>query len=330
METARWAAQEVLDRMPRSPILACLAVLLAMPVGAQDVEGFWLDMYHAEPTDGETLMDDLVQSEVIYLGETHSVDRHHALQTWVVEQLVAREVPFFLAMEQAEFFHQNHLDRYNAGDVDFDALVEAMDWESRWSNIQDYRQLIETAHAADAPIVGINARAETIRAIGRGGLESLGEVERGELPHQLWLGDPDYRRLLKLQLPVHAGMPEEVLDQVCDAQIARDATMADRIVRFMDTDEGEGRIAVVIAGSGHVSFGLGTPDRVRTLLPQVRDRIVLFTVSGELELSPQEEAMAAGVTITHEDLRSLGRTVADYVHAKAEEEPSPPRPEGDS
>lgn len=302
--------------MARNLLLSLLPLALLSAAAAQDVDGFWLDLYSAEPVDSQALMDDLASVDVVYLGETHSVDRHHALQTWVVEQLAARGVPFFVAMEQAEWFHQAQLDRYNEGEITFEELLTAMDWEKRWSNIRDYQATIEAAHRAGAPIVGINARAELIRAIGRGGLEGLSEDQRRELPHQLWLGDPTYRRLLKMQLPVHAGMSEEILDQVCDAQIARDATMANGIVRFMESERGEGRLAVVIAGSGHVSFGLGTPDRVRTLRPEVRDRIVLFTVSGDLTLTPEEAAMAEAVTITHEDLRSLGRPVADYLHAK--------------
>lgn len=304
--------------MTRPVLLGLLLATLPAIVPAQDVEGFWLDLYSAEPIEGEALIDDLAAAEVVYLGETHSVDRHHALQTWVIEQLAARGVPFFLAMEQAESFHQNQIDRYNDGDLTFEELLAASDWEQRWSNIRDYQPLIEAAHRVGAPIVGINARAELIRAIGRGGLEGLSRAQRRELPHELWLGDPAYRRLLKLQLPVHAGMSEEMLDRVCDAQIARDATMATEIVRFMESERGKGRIAVVIAGSGHVNFGFGAPDRVRSLRPGVRDRIVLFTVSGDLTLSPEEMAMAMAeaVTISHEDLRALGRPVADYLHAK--------------
>ncbi len=302
--------------MTRPALLGLLLAMLTPIATAQDVDGFWLDLYSAEPVEGEALIDDLAAAEVVYLGETHSVDRHHALQTWVIEQLAARGVPFFLAMEQAESFYQSQVDRYNDGDITFEELLAATDWERRWSNIRDYQPLIEAAHRAGAPVVGINARAELIRAIGRGGLEGLSRAQRRELPHELWLGDPAYRRLLKLQLPVHAGMSEEILDQVCDAQIARDATMATGIVRFMESERGEGRLAVVIAGSGHVSFGLGTPDRVRSLRPGVRDRIVLFTVSGDLTLSLEEMAMAEAVTISHEDLRALGRPVADYLHAK--------------
>lgn len=303
---------------------ALVVLLLAMPAAgavAQGVEGFWLDLCSAEPVDAATLLDDLVSADVVYLGETHSVERHHVLEAWVVEELAARGVPFFVAMEQAEWGQQAQIDRYNDGGIGFEELVEATNWEGRWSNIRDYEPVIEAAHRAGAPIVGINARTELIRAIARGGLDELSPEQRQELPGQLWLGDPTYRRLLKLQLPVHTGISDEVLEQMCDAQIARDASMASRIVRFMESEGGEGRLAVVIAGSGHVSFGLGTPDRVRSLRPDLTDRIVLFTVSGELRLSPDEAAMARDVTVTHEDLRTVGRPVADYLHARSPVDP---------
>ena len=73
--------------------------------------------------------------------------------------------------------------------------------------------------------------------------------------------------------------------------------------------------AVVVCGSGHIEYGLGTAARVRRRMPGVKDRIVHFSESGDVELSPQELAMARPITITHEQLRELGRPIADYLHA---------------
>jgi uncharacterized iron-regulated protein len=130
------------------------------------------------------------------------------------------------------------------------------------------------------------------------------------------LDDPLYERLLDRLLRVHAHAMPHALRPMVEAQIARDEAMADALARFLLSGEGQGRTAVVICGSGHVSYGFGTVARVRRRLSCDRDRIVLPTVSGELGLVPGERAMAREVEITHDQLRELGRPVADYLHVK--------------
>jgi hypothetical protein len=51
-------------------------------------------------------------------------------------------------------------------------------------------------------------------------------------------------------------------------------------------------------------------------MPSIKDRVVLFSESGELKLSPAEQAMASNATITHEQLRELDHPLADYLCVK--------------
>ena len=114
---------------------------------------------------------------------------------------------------------------------------------------------------------------------------------------------------------VHAGMPESMMRRMFMAQVCRDETMADRLCAFLNSEAGRGRTAVVLCGAGHVSNGLGTPSRVRRRMPDVIDRIVVFSESGDVELSPAEKAMSREITITHEQLRAIDKPIADYLHA---------------
>jgi uncharacterized iron-regulated protein len=98
-----------------------------------------------------------------------------------------------------------------------------------------------------------------------------------------------------------------------EAQIARDEAMAAALCEYLQSPSGKGRTAVVLCGSGHVSYGLGTAARVRRRLPEIRERIVFMSESGEVELSPAMKAQARPVTITHQQLRDLGRPLADYL-----------------
>jgi uncharacterized iron-regulated protein len=147
-----------------------------------------------------------------------------------------------------------------------------------------------------------------------GGLEQLDQKTRAELPKHIQLDDPLYRKLLNLQMMVHMAANEETLRPMIEAQIARDETMASTLCSFLSSEAGRGRSAIVLCGSGHVSYGQGTPTRVRRRLPQIKDRIVLFSESGDTVLSPQELAAARAIEITHEQLRQIDRPIADYLH----------------
>jgi uncharacterized iron-regulated protein len=110
-----------------------------------------------------------------------------------------------------------------------------------------------------------------------------------------------------------AAMPHR-MDSMVEAQIARDETMAESLVRFLARPECQGRIAVVICGSGHVNYGFGTAQRVRRRMPEIEDRIVILSASGDVTLSPAMRRMARDVEITHAQLRTIPTRIGDYIH----------------
>lgn len=274
----------------------------------------WVDVYTGEPTTFEQMMDDLAESDVIYLGERHTLDRHHDIQHRVVDALIARDKAVVLGMEMLEVDTQPVVDRYTDGELTFEQLADEIDWKKRWSNYEDYRSIVEAAHDAGAPVIALNARLEIVRSVARQGMDDLSVEQRMELPASINLDDPAYEDHMKRVMMVHAMMPESMMRQMFEAQVTRDETMADAICRFLQSPAGEGRIAVVLCGSGHVSYGMGIPSRVQRRMPDVRDRIIVMSESGDVELSEMEKKMARQVTITHEDLREIDSPIADYLH----------------
>jgi uncharacterized iron-regulated protein len=102
---------------------------------------------------------------------------------------------------------------------------------------------------------------------------------------------------------------------VFEAQVARDETMAANIAaaRALTGPDGRPRTAVVVAGAGHMRFGLGTPDRVARRLPRATHRLILSTESGQLKLTAADKAAMRDITISHADLRELARPTGDYL-----------------
>jgi len=304
-----------------------LSLMATTSLAAEDGPRYsmWVDVYRGEPVTHEDVLADLIGAGVVYLGECHALERHHEIQERLLGDLARAGVSLALGLEQLEFFQQPALDRYNEGTIDFEELVKVTDWPERWHNYEQYRTIVETARELKIPIVALNARSETIRQVARsGGVEKIDPQSRKELPAELLLEDPQYEKLLNLELMVHMTVTAETLRPIREAQICRDEMMASRLCDFLASERGRGRTAVVLCGAGHVSYGLGTASRVRRRMPKIKERIVLFSRSGDLKLSPEEKAMAREITITHEQLRQIDRPIADYLHVtnlKPGEEP---------
>lgn len=277
---------------------------------------FWLDLARGDEVPDQEVVADLATAGVVFVGEAHTIQRHHEVQLWLLQELFARGVPLVLCLEQLEARDQPAVDRYNRRELDFAGLAQAINWAKQWSNYADYRALCEFAQQHHFPIRALNAPADTIRAVNRGGgVAKLPPDLRAQLPADLVLDDPVYERLTNRELAVHMALDPTKLRPVFEAQVARDETMAANIVaaRRIDTTPDKPRTAVVVVGAGHMRFGLGTADRVRRRDPGIVERLVIMTESGQLKLSDAQKAQARDVTIVHTDFRAIGRLPADYV-----------------
>jgi uncharacterized iron-regulated protein len=309
--------------LTKSKTIFCAIVSMfafAAVAGAEQGEfqgrsNIWVDVCRGEPVRYEEMLDDFEAARVIYLGERHSIERHHSIQARIIRDLAKRKIPLLLGLEQMEVPYQKTLDRYCRQEIDFDQLAEQTNWKQRWPGYKQYREILEVARQAGIPILALNARAEVIRKVARsGGLSRLDPHARAELPSDIWLDDPGYERLLKLMMPMHRVATSERLRAMVEAQMCRDAAMADTLCRVLGTKGKRDHKAIVLCGAGHVSYGFGTPERVRRRLPEIKDRIVLLSNSEDVVLTKHQKAMSRPVRITHEQLRQIRRPVADYLH----------------
>ena len=303
--------------MSRPLPLLLLLMTIASPSPAQPSGELWLDLVEGEETTEGAILADLATAGVVYVGEAHTIARHHALQLHLLEQLQARGLPLVLCFEQLEASVQPAVDRYNRGEIDFASLATQTNWAKQWRNYTDYQPLCEFAHKHGIPLRALNAPAGVIRAISRGGgLAKLPADQRATLPAEIVTDDPAYERMMNLQLAVHMAMDPAQLRTVFEAQVARDETMAANIAagRRIDAPADHPRTAFVIIGAGHVRYGQGTAARVRRLVPGITERIVLFTESGQLKLTESDKAASREIQITHGQLRESGQPPGDYIH----------------
>ena len=297
-------------------VLLVAAVLSLVPLSATAAQRplFWIDACEGEPADYARLVEDLGKARVVYLGERHTLSRHHDTQARLIADLAHGGAALVVALEPLEASQQPGIDRFNRGEIDFDGLAAAIDWAKRWQNYQQYRPVLEAARKAKAPVIGLSPNPDIIRAIARsGGLDRLDPKLRKQLPAEMDFNDPLYEKLLAAQLMVHMAASPQRLRPMIEAQIARDEAMSAALAGYLRSEAGRGRKAAVVCGSGHVAYGLGTPQRVRRRLGDPNDRIVVLCECGDVRLSAEEKAVARPVEISHELLRQIGRPVADYL-----------------
>jgi membrane-associated protease RseP (regulator of RpoE activity) len=88
-------------------------------------------------------------------------------------------------------------------------------------------------------------------------LASLTAREREQIPAEIDRGDNDYRRRLQ---QIHNHHPELNFEYFFEAQLLWDEGMAERAADHL-RDHPE-RYLVVLAGSGHLTYGSGIPQRL--------------------------------------------------------------------
>jgi uncharacterized iron-regulated protein len=273
---------------------------------------FWVDVYRGEAEDFDSMMDDVARSRVVYVGEAHTLARHHREQARIIRALIERGKPIVLALEQMESFNQGILDRYNAGVIGFDDLVAQTKWAERWSNYQDYRELVETVRKAGGSVIALNARSELVRETARKGRGGVEGALKHELPEPFKIR-VRYEKYIKQLLMQHRFVNDRTLQNVFEAQAVRDDAMARALIGALGGAGADGKIALVIAGSVHVAYGLGIPSRVRSVLPGITERILVLAQGGEVELTDAEKRHTREVDLGHENVRFLTLPIADYL-----------------
>lgn len=296
--------------------LACLLISFHINASAEPCSRpeIWMDIYTGDTVTLDYVINDLSSVQVVYLGEIHTIDRHHRLQELIVEELIKKGKKIILGLEQMEAFNQETLDKFNNNTINFEKLAELTNWKERWSNYKDYQSIIEKVNKKGGIIKALNARDEIIKKIGKEGLGGLTKDERKKLPQNVDFSNRLQERLLNMILKVHSMMDPENLGTVIQAQISIDEKMADELYKIITVNKNENAIVVVLGGMMHFAYRLGVPQRLERRIKDIKDRIILFSESGDLELSRHDLAIARDIEITHQDLRFLNVPIADYIN----------------
>jgi aminopeptidase N len=198
--------------------------------------------------------------KIVYVGEYHDQYAHHLVQLQVLQGLYRKNPKLAVGMEMFQRPFQKALEDYINGAIDEREFLKKSEYFKRWGfDYNLYKPILDFARTEKIPVVALNIRNEIVDKVSKGGLDSLTDEEKKEVPQQMDFSDDEYRDRLKAIFNRHQNMGEKSFDFFYQAQILWDETMALSVDEFLKKNP-DFRM-VVFAGGGHLAYGSGIPKR---------------------------------------------------------------------
>jgi uncharacterized iron-regulated protein len=231
----------------------------------------------------EEMIADLSGVQVVFVGEAHDQDSHHAAQLQVIRKLHEAGVPVSVGLEMFRQDGQADLDHWVAGKMGEESFREV--FARHWNGWALYREIFIYARDTRIPLVGLNIPRQLVNQVARRGFASLSEEQRKDLPLVYCNISPRYREFMSRTLHGHP-LEKTEFEYFCEAQILWDASMAINLGNYLR--ENPLRTVVVLAGNGH-AWKHGIPEQLlrsgqyhtRVLLPEIPGRIDRLTTSAD-------------------------------------------------
>jgi uncharacterized iron-regulated protein len=209
----------------------------------------------------------LLDARLVLVGEEHTAMAAHAVERRVIEELDRSGRRVSVALEMFPYTQQPVLDDWSAGRLSEDEFLAASRWYKHWGyNWAYYRDIFLYAREHRLRMLAVNAPREVVSAVRKKGFEGLTPEEAAHIPTRIDTKSADHMRLFRASFTdatFHTGMTEEQWQTMLSAQCTWDATMAFQAVAPLVKDADPKAVVVVLAGSGHVQYGLGIERQAR-------------------------------------------------------------------
>jgi uncharacterized iron-regulated protein len=240
-------------------------------------------------TPQQGIIKQLQAAKIVYLGETHDSESDHQQQLAIIQALFKHKPQIAIGMEMFQSQMQPLLDRYLAGKITATELQKQSEFDKRWGYPWEYYlPILEFAKANRLPLIALNTPGEIARKAARRGLESLSRIELQSIPPitEIDRSNVKYQEMILASYQQHAGIvsiASKSFDRFYTAQLLWDETMAANTVNFIK--QNPNHQTIVLAGSSHIIYGYGIPDRVLRRLNQPKSiqKTVLLSLDRDLQ-----------------------------------------------
>jgi len=245
--------------------------MLREPIGAEEI----FRLPDGDPISFHQLLNDLEPSSVIFMGETHDQIEHHHNQVRILRGLIEKNRDVVVGMEMFERSQQSILDQWTEGKLTEEEFLKEVKWETTWGmDYNLYKGILDKAKNHRIKVLCLNIERELVRRVGQQGISGLSPEDRAKLP-EMDLSDKAHRHYMASIYKSHQAGSTKDFENFYQAQCLWDEAMAETLYRFFQSAEGRGKTVLVIAGSGHVAFDFGIPNRLYRRTPLTYKTIIL-------------------------------------------------------
>ncbi|MFV9615612.1 MAG: ChaN family lipoprotein [Gammaproteobacteria bacterium] len=243
-------------------------------------------------------MEQINAARVILVGETHTRWDHHLVQLEILKLLYQKSAKLAIGVEWFQQPYQKHLDAYVAGEISEQEMLHLTGYFERWRfDYRLYRPILQYAREHNIPVIALNASRELSNALRQSGFDDLPAELKKQLPQSYDWSDKEYEKRLRSVYDLH---PEYMggFEVFLRGQLTWDESMAESAVDYLD-DNPESRL-LILAGSGHIAYGSGIPNRIKR-----RTDVKQFSI------------------LVSEDYLPISENIADYLVLSAEQSLQP-------
>jgi uncharacterized iron-regulated protein len=200
-------------------------------------------------------------ARVVLVGETHTRWDHHLVQLEILKLLYQKSPRLAIGVEWFQQPFQEYLDAYVAGEISEQEMLNKTGYFDRWRyDYRLYRPILQYAREHHIAVIALNASRELTTALSKTGFDDLPAELKTQLPKSYDWSDKDYEKRLRKIFDQHPDNSGD-FDQFQRGQLTWDESMAERAARYLKENP-ESRL-LVFAGSGHIAYGSGIPNRIK-------------------------------------------------------------------
>ncbi len=200
-------------------------------------------------------------ARVVLVGETHTRYDHHLVQLEILKYLYQKSPDLALGVEWFQQPFQNHLDDYIAGKITEKEMLHLTEYFTRWKyDYRLYQPILQYAREKNIPLIALNAPRELIRALAETEIDDLPPELKTQLPESYDWSDKDYEKRLHDIFDLHPEYSGK-FENFMRSQLTWDESMAERAAQYLQQNP-DARM-LIFAGSGHIMFGSGIPNRIK-------------------------------------------------------------------
>lgn len=237
-----------------------------------------------------TFLESLKTKGIIYIGELHQIPQVLSFQAAVLSGLLNEGFKPTIGLEMFNVLQQKILDYYIAGVIPFEQLLSLHEMGAEGFDLNHYINLIEIAVKNRLKVIALNIPRNIASAVAKHGLDRQ-ELKGFHLNEQeIKNCSKEYKEALSSFYRKHPH--EEITEEnFILAQSIKDEMMAETIVHRITSDNAQIPF-IVIAGRGHMEYGLGIPERVKQKLSTAGKSVSDIMIITAYDDEPIKKGMA--------------------------------------